>query len=156
MKRFIMTILLLALLCGCSEPRSMKLPTDTAEWKDNTDLKTAIKKLSDEEKKLLMGYSARAILSESFNGGGIKEGMTIGEAIDNQKEFLVKHKAKTEAKAKAKAEAETEALVRGTGFASGQGGSSSSSSSSSSSLGVLPPSDLGTNDQDSPVWEILL
>jgi hypothetical protein len=86
----------------------------------------------------------------------IKQATASGASASEKKQIVEYAVASAIVAAAKVAEAETEALVRGTGFASGQGGSSSSSSSSSSSLGVLPPSDLGTNDQDSPVWEILL
>lgn len=87
-----MLVLSLAGLMGCSNPKSTVIPKDVSKW--DKELKPAIEKLADEERGMFAGYIARAKLGEVFGSGGIPDGMTVGKAIEAQKEWLAKIGAK--------------------------------------------------------------
>jgi hypothetical protein len=69
------------------------------------------KKLNGEETRLLMGYMMRQGLSQAFGGKGAPDGVTVRQAINEQREFLEKQNQE-EAKAeelKKKVQAERKA-----------------------------------------------
>jgi len=108
---------LTALLAACSKPQDTIIPTDKAEW-DKT-LAPAAKKLSEEERQLLGAYMARqtivAGLGNLFGQGtpaaGIPPGMTIGQAIADQKAWAAEKARKEEQAATLKREAEAKAAA---------------------------------------------
>lgn len=88
MRNFVATILCilsLTITMSCSSARNITIPKDMSKWE--TELKPYIEKLSDEDKSLLAKYLMRAKLGEAFGGGSMQEGLTIGQAIEKQKEF---------------------------------------------------------------------
>lgn len=88
-----------ALLMGaaCADPQDFKIPTDSAQWKEDEGFKTAIEKLPDDEKKLLTAYLMRAGMAEAF--GTTPPERTIGEAIENQKSFQAEKESEQAAEA---------------------------------------------------------
>lgn len=74
------------LLAACSRPTETIIPSDVSKW--DTDLAPAVKKLSEEDQKLAMGYIARAKMGEVFGGKGVPFGTTLGDAIAQQKNWL--------------------------------------------------------------------
>lgn len=86
-----------SLLLGCGSPKDRELPTDVSKM---DELKPYVEKLSEEEKKLFLGYVFRATVGGVFGGKGVEPGMTIGKAIDAQKSFIEEN-ARKEAEAKA-------------------------------------------------------
>lgn len=104
--------LILALACiltACSEPKEILL-TKSDDIEKNAE---QIKKLSDEDKKLLMGYIARVEGGKLFGGNDdATYGITVGQAIEKQKEFVKIQKEKEEAKAAAEAQARAEAEAK--------------------------------------------
>ena len=112
MSRILPTTLLLALLLvGCSNPRDAVIPKDIGQMEA---IKSSIEKLSQEEKELFAAYMVRHTIGSAMGGlFGIKadpvpEGMTIGKAISEQKEFVAKEKAKEKEKQELKARVEAE------------------------------------------------
>lgn len=102
MKKFAACVLTSAvLLVGCSKPTDTVIPTDMAAW--DKDL-APIKKLSEDDRKLVVGYLARAKMGEVFGGKGVPVGTTIAGAIDEQRQWLVERERK-EAEAAALKEA---------------------------------------------------
>lgn len=95
-----MALVALALF-GCSGPKDRAVPPDIAKWE--TELKASIEKLAEEDKKLFADFVLRAKLGDVFGGKGVEEGLTIGKAIEHQKEWV-------EGKEREKAEAERAAL----------------------------------------------
>lgn len=93
----VLCILSLTMAMSCSNARSKTIPKDISKWE--TELKPYIEKLSGEDKTLLTKYLMRAKLGEAFGGQGMPEGLTIGQAIDKQKEFEAEQ-AKKELEAK--------------------------------------------------------
>jgi hypothetical protein len=91
-KLLIPSCVLLVALCGCSDPKSKVIPTDMAKW--DAELKPLVEKLSDEDKKLFAGYVARKKMGEVFGGGGLPEGTTVGQGIEDQKKWLGEQAAK--------------------------------------------------------------
>ena len=69
-------------------PKNKVVPTDIAKW--DTELKPSIEKLAEEDKNLFMGFVMRAKLGEVFGGNGLEEGLTIGDAIKQQKAWVKK------------------------------------------------------------------
>ncbi|NUF52232.1 hypothetical protein HUN16_07685, partial [Acinetobacter seifertii] len=55
MKKFLLTVIALTLI-GCSNPKSTQIPTDPDKWEE---LKPAVDKLNEEDKKLLTQYLVR-------------------------------------------------------------------------------------------------
>jgi hypothetical protein len=99
---------LLFVISACGDPLDHKVPTDPAQWKQDTDFTGAIEKLPDEQKAHLRSYLMRAGMAEAF--GGTFPDTTIGEAIQSQKDFQVK-KAE-EAKAEEEETARQVAVVQ--------------------------------------------
>jgi hypothetical protein len=94
------------LLMGCRDVRDAELSKLTEDQKTSLD-----KKLNGEETRLLMGYMMRQGMSQAFGGKGAPDGITVKQAIKEQRDFLEKEKQE-EAKAeelKKKVEAERKA-----------------------------------------------
>jgi hypothetical protein len=106
MKRAGLIIAITCLLISCRDARDLELSKMTEEQSKALD-----KKLNGEETRLLMGYMMRQGVSEAFGGKGAPNGITVRQAINEQREFLEKQKQE-EAKAeelKKKVEAERKA-----------------------------------------------
>lgn len=115
----ILTILLCSIvLAACSGPKDTPLPRDL----DKMDtIKPAMEKLTPEERELAAGYIMRHTVAAKLGGlfggkegPGIPEGMTIGKAIDEQRQFKADaalEEAKQQA-LKAKLQAEREAAQK--------------------------------------------
>lgn len=80
-------------LSGCSKPQETIIPSDMSQW--DKELAPSVKKLSDEDKQAFTAFVMRAKMSEIFTkGNGIPLGMTIGDAISNQKKWEEEQKIK--------------------------------------------------------------
>ena len=97
----ILCLIALGFLMGCSDPKAIVL-NDAESINQNAEV---LKKLSDDDKKLLLQYLYRAELGKAFNGVFGSQasspkssyGITVGEAIELQKKFA-KESAELEAK----------------------------------------------------------
>jgi hypothetical protein len=97
------TILVCVLLSACSDPKDAKLPADISKWSDDAHLAESVKKLTDDDKKLFLGYAARRALASAFGGSQAVTDTTVGDALKTQKAWL-DEKAAEEVKQKALAE----------------------------------------------------
>lgn len=85
------------LLVACSDPHDTNVPADVTKW--NTAVKPSLEKLSQEERVLFSQYAIRHTIRAAMVGlmgnkvDPIPKGMTIGKAIDEQREYLTKHPA---------------------------------------------------------------
>ena len=92
------------LLVACGDPHDTKLPIDIAKW--HNTVKPSLQKLTREEQELFTQYVRRhTILADEVGLHGdaadpIPEGMTIGKAIAEQRDYIAKQQA-MDAKAKA-------------------------------------------------------
>jgi hypothetical protein len=92
---------LAGLLVGCSNPHDTPLPKDLAGMES---IKPAIEKLPAAERELVAGYIVRHTLGASLGAAfGVKtdpipDGMTIGRAITEQREFVEKLQAEEAAR----------------------------------------------------------
>jgi hypothetical protein len=108
--------LFLVLCVGCGDPKNTALPQDLSKMES---IKPAVEKLKPEDRDLLAGYIVRHGVGAAIgNAFGVKQeaipaGMTIGKAINDQREFAAKQAAEAEAKkaAEQKAEADRKALA---------------------------------------------
>lgn len=84
MKKLLMVAAVLT-LCACSGPKDTLIPTDISKL---DSIAPQVDKLSAEDKKLLATYIIRHGLSKATgkNGEWIPEGVTIGKAIDEERE----------------------------------------------------------------------
>lgn len=87
-KNGIIVVIFACTITACTDPKDTILPLDISTWESNENLKESVQKLTDEEKKLLAGYTVRAGLSSAFGEVGIKEGTTIRQAINVQSEWV--------------------------------------------------------------------
>lgn len=94
-------IVLLLLVAGCSKPTATVIPSDVAAW--DKELAPAVQKLSEADRQLAAGYLMRAKLGEVFGGKGVPPGTTLGDAVENQRQWLAQQDA-AEAEARALAE----------------------------------------------------
>jgi len=96
MKRFFI-LAVVVVLCACSNPKDTVVPTSIDKMES---IKPQLEKLTAEERELFANYVLRHTLGAAMGGlFGIKaepipEGMTIGKAIDEQRDFLTKAKIK--------------------------------------------------------------
>jgi len=107
MKKVLLSLVLVGFIAGCSNPKDEVLPPNLNEA-DMTALAEKVKGLNEEDKVLLTQYLMRSEMSKAFGGDGASTGTTVGEAIENQKQWAVEQKAEEQAKieraAKLKAE----------------------------------------------------
>jgi len=93
------------LLVACGDPHDTKVPIDITKWHDT--VKPSLQKLTPEEQQLFTQYVRRhTVLADEVGLHGdtadtIPQGMTIGKAIAEQRDFIAKQQAK-DAKAKAR------------------------------------------------------
>lgn len=80
-------ILLTLSLISCNDYKETVIPPEIESWETDNKFKKSVKKLNEEDKKLFVAYTMRAELGEVFGGKGIGKGLTIGQAIDIQKEW---------------------------------------------------------------------
>lgn len=86
-------ILFLVSLAACSKPTETLVPTSIDKMES---IKPQIDKLSPEERDLFIKYMARHALANALGGysgagaNSIPQGITIGQAIENQREFIEK------------------------------------------------------------------
>lgn len=110
------TVLVIALaisVAACSNPKDTILPTQIEKMES---IKPAIEKLTQEERELLAGYTMRHTVGAAMNGffgvneTQIPENMTLGKAIDEQRNIIATRKTKEDeenaAAAKLKSERE--------------------------------------------------
>jgi len=86
MKKLILALAVSVVLAGCSNPKDEVIPTELNET-TMQNFAEKVKGLSEEDKALLTGYIARSELSKAFGGNSAPTGTTVGEAIDNQKQW---------------------------------------------------------------------
>lgn len=91
------------LLSACSDPKDARLPADVGTWKDDTTIIEAVKKLTESEKKLFVGYATRRALASAFGGAQTAPEISVGDALKAQQAWL-DEKAAEEVKQKALAE----------------------------------------------------
>jgi len=109
------------LLVACSDPHDTKLPTDISKWSET--VKPALEKLKPEEKELFAQYAVRHTIGAAMGGlFGIKtdpipEGMTIGKAIEEQRDYVTKAKMKEADEKALKEKVETERKAKQEEFA---------------------------------------
>lgn len=102
MNKLLVISLMLLTLTACSDPRKEVLPTDLSGESLNK-FGEKIKDLPEDDKKLLAGYVMRAEMSKTFGNEKVPVGITVQQAIDNQKSWVAKNEAEEKAQ-KAKAE----------------------------------------------------
>lgn len=105
-------------LAACGGPKDTPLPKDLEKMES---IKPAMEKLTPEERELAAGYIMRHTVGAKLGGlfggkegPGIPEGMTLGKAIEEQREFKADaalEEAKQQA-LKAKLQAEREAAMK--------------------------------------------
>lgn len=93
--RFLSVIAVAVLVAGCSKPTDTVIPSDMSKW--DTELAPAVKKLSEDDRKLLTTFVMRAKMGQAFGKGeGVPFGMTVGEAITVQKQWAEDQRLKAE------------------------------------------------------------
>lgn len=92
------------LLVACGDPHDTRVPADISKWRDT--VKPSLQKLTPEEQALFTQYVRRhAILADEVGLHGdtvdpIPEGMTLGKAIEEQRNYVSKQQAKAPAQTK--------------------------------------------------------
>lgn len=109
-------LLALLLISGCSDPKNTTIPSDLSKI---DTLKPVMEKMTEEERTLVTAYILRhtmgSAMATAFGGKAdpIPEGMTIGKAIEEQRQFKEKQKAQemAEQQLKEKLKAEREKAI---------------------------------------------
>ena len=97
MKRFSI-LCCIFLLAACDDPHDTRVPTDISKWRDT--VRPSLQKLTPDEQALFAQYARRhAILADEIGLNGdkadpIPDGMTIGKAIKEQRDYISKQQAK--------------------------------------------------------------
>jgi len=95
MKHHIIFALVVAIV-GCSDPKATVVPTSLEKMEE---IKPVIEKLSPDEKDLFAKYLVRHTVGAAMGGmfginsDPIPEGITVGKAIEEQREFVQKKEA---------------------------------------------------------------
>ena len=85
------------LLVACGDPHNTTVPADVTKWSGS--VKPSLEKLTPEERVLFSQYAIRHTIRAAMAGlmgnqtDPIPEGMTIGKAIEEQRNYLAKHPA---------------------------------------------------------------
>jgi hypothetical protein len=101
--RIFLTICFALLLVACGDPHDTRVPVDVSKWRDT--VKPSLQKLTPEEQQLFAQYARRHTIFPDEVGlygdkaDPIPEGMTIGKAIAEQRDYIAKQQAR-ESKAK--------------------------------------------------------
>jgi hypothetical protein len=101
--RILSLFFLALLLVACGDPHDTKMPLDISKWRNT--VKPSLQKLTPEEQQLFTQYVRRhTVLAAEVGLYGdradpIPEGMTIGKAIAEQRDYIAKQQAR-ESKAK--------------------------------------------------------
>jgi hypothetical protein len=97
--RIFSTLCLGLLLAGCSgDPHDTGVPADISKW--STSVKPALQKLAPDEQALFTQYVRRHTIGAAEGGANgdkadaIPEGMTIGKAIAEQRNYLARQQVK--------------------------------------------------------------
>ena len=118
MSRIAVLSIHILLLAACSGPKDTPVPKDLSAMES---VKPSIEKLSAEEKELFAGYVMRHTLGAKLGGlfggkegPGIPDGMTIGKAIQEQRQFKAERAVEEarEAALKEKLRSEREAAMK--------------------------------------------
>lgn len=95
----IFTIFCFALfLVACGDPHDTKVPTDISKW--SSTVKPALQKLTPDEQVLFTQYVRRHTIAAAEGGligdkaDPIPEGMTIGKAIEEQRNYIAREQVK--------------------------------------------------------------
>ena len=118
-----MRLLLIFLICiaslgGCDRPKETVIPKAIEKLET---IKPALDKLTTEERALATGYILRQTMAEKLGGlfggkagPGIPEGMTIGNAIEEERKFVAERNSEEakQAALAAKLQAEREAALK--------------------------------------------
>lgn len=87
--KYAVAILLVAAALGCSNPKNTKIPRDLSQLHT---IKPSLDKLTEEERAVFASYMMtrlmRKVPGTEGTGNPIPEGMTIGQAIEEQRAFL--------------------------------------------------------------------
>jgi hypothetical protein len=70
---------------ACAGPRDTVIPTETGRW--DSDLRSSLDRLSGSDRQLAVAYLDRTKASAALNGQAVPAGVTLGQAIDNQRSF---------------------------------------------------------------------
>jgi hypothetical protein len=97
-KQFVLLILMTFFLVACNNPKDTVIPIDIDSWESNPEFKEKIQELESEDQMIFAAFTMRAALSDAFGGNSIKEGTTIGQAIEAQKVYNEELKKKFELK----------------------------------------------------------
>lgn len=107
MKRTVAVALICLFLAACNSAKNTPLPQNLDKMES---IKPAMEKLAPEEKELLTGYIMRHTIGAKMKGlfggtegPGIPKGMTIGKAIEEQRNFIAEQKAEEQKQAELKA-----------------------------------------------------
>ena len=86
------------LLVACGDPHDTKVPADISKWSGT--VKPALQKLKPDEQALFTQYVRRHTIGAAEGGlagdkaDPIPEGMTIGKAIEEQRNYLAQEQVK--------------------------------------------------------------
>ena len=100
--RLFFIICLAFLLAACGDPHETRVPADISQWRGS--VKQSMQKLTPEERELFTQYVRRhTILPDEVGLHGdkadpIPEGMTIGKAIAEQRDYIAREQAKASGK----------------------------------------------------------
>ncbi|MGA9665465.1 MAG: hypothetical protein WBQ69_03325 [Gallionella sp.] len=92
------------LLVACGDPHDTQVPVDISKWRDT--VRPSLQQLTPEEQALFTQYVRRhTIMTDEVGLYGdkvdpIPEGMTIGKAIADQRNYIAKQQGKKPAQAK--------------------------------------------------------
>jgi hypothetical protein len=76
--------LLAAVLAACSNAKGTVIPTEVNKWED---LRGSLDQLSASERTLAVAYLDRTKAAAAYSGQPVPQGVTLGQAIENQKSF---------------------------------------------------------------------
>lgn len=89
------------LLVACGDPHDTKVPADISKW--SSTVKPALQKLTPDEQVLFTQYVRRHTIAAAEGGligdkaDPIPEGMTIGKAIEEQRNYIAREQVKESA-----------------------------------------------------------
>ena len=97
MRKLILALLITCSISGCNDPRKAVLPNDLNS-EEGTKFAENIKKLPEQDKELLASYILRKEMAKAFGSTTTPVGVTVQQAIDEQKAWMDKTKAEEKAK----------------------------------------------------------
>lgn len=88
MRAGIPALVICLFLAACGDPKDVAIPGNPGDWE--VALSDVFHQLNEQDRTLLAGYLTRARIGEGFGRLGVPRGISVGRAIEHERDYLVR------------------------------------------------------------------